>query len=327
MKYQLTSILACAALIAASANAATISFEDVSLRGDWNYEGVDYSVYGGEDYYTWKPSSSGKVSSWQKMPESVGRFEWNFGKITSGLHFKTTSYNYNYYNAGGFLLSNSTNKSDTTYANDLCSITGSGAGGSAQYGIFYGSVADSNGVAQKQTYKDREYYSTLAGEYQLTFDDVYNVKSIDITNTAVNGKIFGSPDSASNMGYTTDDNGKITYNSVFNTEDAFIAVLVRGIDTNGELTPLDDAATFVLASYGYLCADWGTLDLSNLATDGLIGLDFQIISSFGNTYGMTSPAYFAFDNILLNVPEPATYAMFFGVIALAFAVRRRALRK
>lgn len=326
MKYQLTSILACGALIAASANAATISFEDVSIRGDWNFEGTDYSVYGGEDVYSWQPSSSGKVSSWQKMPENVGRFEWNFGKITSGLQFKTTSYNYNYYNGGGFLLSNSKNTADKTYANDLCSVTGSGAGGSAQYGVFYGNVADSNYIAQKQTYKGREYFSTIAGEYQLTFDDVYNVKSIDITNTVINEKIYGSPDKNLNMGYTISEEGIITYDSVFNTEDAFIAVLVRGIDINGELTPLDDAAVFVLGSYGYLCTDWGTLDLSNLATDGLIGLDFQVISSFGNAYGMTSPAYFAFDNIVL-VPEPATYAMFFGIIALAFAVRRRSLRK
>ena len=326
MKYQLTSILACGALIAASANAATISFEDVSIRGDWHFEGTDYSVYGGEDYYTWTPSSTGKVSSWQKMPENVGRFEWNFGKIASGLHFKTTSYNYNYYNGGGFLLSNSSDKSNATYANDLCSITGSGAGGSAQYGVFYGNVADSNYVAQKQTYKGKEYFSTIAGEYQLTFDDVYQVKSIDLTNTAINGKIFGSPDENLNMGYSTSDEGLITYDSVYNTEDAFIAILVRGIDINGELTSLDDAAIFMLGSYGYLCTDWGTLDLSNLATDGLIGLDFQVISSFGNAYGMTSPAYFAFDNLVL-VPEPATYAMFFGIIALAFAVRRRSLRK
>lgn len=325
MKLKKISALGAGLAIAAAANAATVSFEDVPIRGNWEFSYTDYSVYGGEDVYEWSPSASGSVTSWQTLPTNVGRFEWNssVNGISSGLQFKTTSYNYDYYNGGGFLLSNSSDTGIISYSNDLCSVTGSGAGGSSQYAVFYGNVSDSYGIASKTTYKGAEYFSTVPETYQLVFDGAVSVSSIDISNTLVGAKVLGSPDGTLNMGYTESAEGIITYNSVYNTEDAFFAVLIRGIYDDGKLTETDEAVCFVLASYGFLSEEWNSVDLSSLSADGLIGLDFQILSSFGNTWGMTSPAYFALDNIAYAaIPEPAAFAALFGMLALGAAARK-----
>lgn len=326
MKLKKISALGAGLAMAAAANAAAISFDDVPIRGNWEFSYTDYSVYGGEDVYEWSPSPSGSVESWQAMPANVGRFEWNSAVdgISGGLQFKTTSYNYEYYNGGGFLLSNSSDTSNISYSNDLCSVTGTGAGGSQQYAVFYGNVSDSNGVASKTAYKGTEYFSTVPETCQLVFDDIVSVSSVDIANTLVGAKILGNPDSSMNMGYTESEDGLIVYDSVYNTDDAFFAVLIRGIYADGTLTETDEAVCYVLASHGFLSEEWNTVDLSSLSADGLIGLDFQILSSFGNAWGMTSPAYFALDNIVYGaVPEPAAVSALFGMLALSTALRNR----
>ena len=98
MKLKKISALGAGLAMAAAANAAAISFDDVPIRGNWEFSYTDYSVYGGEDVYEWSPSPSGSVESWQAMPANVGRFEWNSAVdgISGGLQFKTTSYNYEY---------------------------------------------------------------------------------------------------------------------------------------------------------------------------------------------------------------------------------------
>ena len=77
MKLKKISALGAGLAMAAAANAAAISFDDVPIRGNWEFSYTDYSVYGGEDVYEWSPSPSGSVESWQAMPANVGRFEWN----------------------------------------------------------------------------------------------------------------------------------------------------------------------------------------------------------------------------------------------------------
>ena len=69
---------------------------------------------------------------------------------------------------------------------------------------------------------------------------------------------------------------------------------------------------------------WNTIDLSSICSEASGGLLFQLVSSFGNKYGILSPAYVAIDNLTYStIPEPATCAAAFGAIALAFAAYRR----
>ena len=120
------------------------------------------------------------------------------------------------------------------------------------------------------------------------------------------------------------------YKSISNTEGSFFALRIYGlVDENGTLT--EDYVDTILASNEggevFISPDWMTINVAALSEgleEGLKGLSFQVISSFGDEKnGLTMPSYIAIDNVNFAVPEPAEVAAMLGLVALALAISRR----
>lgn len=171
--------------------------------------------------------------------------------------------------------------SGMAYSN-MTDVTTSGAGN--QYSSFAGggSNSDNFGIS---------YYG------QIDFGTTAIVSSIDLTNTTYTalsmrdgdayGKQFGSPNNADG-----DPDGT-------NGEDWF-RVSIIGFDMD---TVATDTVVFYLADYrfadnndDYILNTWETVDISSLGTVRFI--EFELESSDNGDFGMNTPAYFAFDNLV-----------------------------
>ena len=75
----------------------------------------------------------------------------------------------------------------------------------------------------------------------------------------------------------------------------------------------------------YILKDWELIDLTTInETDGLYGLNFTVEGTDKSGGFDNWPTYFAMDNISYTaVPEPATFAMIFGTLAVALAAYKR----
>lgn len=77
-----------------------------------------------------------------------------------------------------------------------------------------------------------------------------------------------------------------------------ITVYATGLDAEGKTTA---TATFTLATYGSTVKQWTTWDLSALGE--VVRVRFNILGGYSNDYGMTTPKYFAFDDIKVKWKE------------------------
>lgn len=194
------------------------------------------------------------------------------GGFTSGGVLFPNTYDQAWsYWSGGFIYSSSTDVTTAGYTNDFSAYTGTGAGGSANYGVNYGG--------------------------NLDFGTEVAIGSIAITNTTYAalsmlngdsfGKQFGSPNNA--QGQPDGTNG----------EDYF-RLLITGYDgTNDSI----GTVTFYLADYrfadnqqDYILDTWETVDLTSLGA--IRYLDFKLESSDANQMGILTPGYFALDNLV-----------------------------
>lgn len=116
------------------------------------------------------------------------------------------------------------------------------------------------------------------------------------------------------------------YAKKFGPDDWF-RLTITGKDTAGGVT---GTVSFDLASQGNVVKDWTWVGLTALGQNastiefGLDSSDHLLI--LDRDYGMSTPAYFAMDNLTLSsaVPEPSTLALFCGAgIACAVWGHRR----
>ncbi len=216
------------------------------------------------------------------------------GFTSEGVSFTNsyTDYGGGFFAWEGWAVSNHTDTTTAGYTNQFSAITGSGAGGSAFYGVSYVSGYETEPTV-------------------LLSDDSMPV-SMEVTNTTyaalsvlqgdAYGKKFGGTD-----GHDPDW-FKLT------------------------ITGLDDAAAsigsveFYLADYrfeddalDYVVQQWTLVDLTPLAVARV--LRFELTSSDVGVFGMNTPAYFAMDNLVF-VPEPAVALL---LMAGAASMRRRGL--
>ena len=77
-----------------------------------------------------------------------------------------------------------------------------------------------------------------------------------------------------------------------------IQVYATGFDSKGNTTA---TATFTLATYGSTVKEWTTWDLSSLGE--VVKVAFNIMGGHSDDYGMTTPKYFALDDIKVKWQE------------------------
>jgi len=179
---------------------------------------------------------------------------------------------------------------DTTtpgFANQYSNITGSGAGGSAGFGIAF---SDST----------------------ILLPTARTVLGAEVTNTTyaalsmLNGDAF-----AKQFGGAT------------GTDPDFFRLLIEGIDEVGVSTGVVELMLadyrFTDNSLDFILDQWTYVDLTGL---GIVReLRFAFESSDVGGFGINTPTYFAIDNLVM-VPEPGM-ALLMGLGLMALATRRR----
>lgn len=151
----------------------------------------------------------------------------------------------------------------------------------------------------------------------ISFSQNISPLSIQVTNTTYTALTIKNGDSYSKkFGGTSGDD-----------PDWFKLTIIGILDST-----IKDTVEFYLADYrfvdnsqDYIIKDWQTIDLSNMGT--INQLSFSLSSSDTGQYGMNTPAYFCFDNIVYNIvnsinsnelvnlnifPNPTTDYLFFN---------------
>lgn len=230
-------------------------------------------------------------------PESY----WN-GSDGSGGFQSGPAYFLNYYDDTwgpyweGWAYSNTTDTTTRGFANQYSSIAGTGARGTANYGVGYegwllGSALVSLDTTEGTIVEGAYFTNTTYDYWSMMEGDAF-------------AKQFGG------------DTG--------NDPDWFL-LQIYGIDAVGDYT---DSVDFYLADYrsdnnslDYIVDEWTWVGLADMGP--VIGLEFRLSSSDVAPWGMNTPAYFAMDELTV-VPEPATIALLsLGLGGIVMARRKR----
>lgn len=320
--------------IATVAIAAAVSMSVSSAQGVFDFENITSG--------TALSTRTGDAPNWGKWNSSPKGSSYEIKSSTGATGKLTVSGEYT-----GGVVSNSKSNSGKDYMADLDTAIG-GASSGNNYGVLYMTTA----YARKSTeYGKRTYYTTgevfcmdSTREEYGDYIDVFNSQcfltdsktkfsTIDVAMTGytydvlLNGnKYMGEFDS--------DEDGNVTYNNITNNTGSFFVIRMYGVIDAAAKTLTENYVDVILAqnvdgSY-FFKTDWNkNINLSSLnGEDGLDGIFFEAMSSFGGGSGINAPAYVAIDNITtMAIPEPSTYAALFGMIALAFVVHNRRSRK
>lgn len=93
------------------------------------------------------------------------------------------------------------------------------------------------------------------------------------------------------------ENGN-AFSPALGENDDDVVIYATGIDAEGNTTA---TAEFTLASYGLTVKQWASWDLSSLGK--VVKVRFNILGGPSDEYGMTTPKYFALDNIRVRWQE------------------------
>ena len=171
----------------------------------------------------------------------------------------------------GVVYSKATDNTLEGLAGRNVAITGEGADNSETYGIYNGSAP-----------------------VTFEYENGARPKSIQITNNAyAYSSMMKGDQYAKKFGGTE------------GTDPDFFRLTIIGLDANDEKT---GEVEFLLADYrfddntkDYIVDTWERVDLSPLGT--VSKLTFKLESSDTGEYGMNTPAYFAFDNLVSQAAE------------------------
>ena len=296
----LATAFVCLGSVTVRAGTVTVDFEDYPLASESNFHG---------------PTTNGYLTTGQWGDQiRVGTFN------SGGVEF-VNSYNYDFGSWSSFAVSNETNTTTPGFTNQFSVYAGSGAGGSANFGVGFG-YDDVNPNLFDPDPFDPTSVDDLQGLPTLYLPDGHSIISAMVTNTTY---------TALSMLYG-DDFAK-QFGGISGDDEDYLLLSAYGIDANGQA--LEAGVELYLADYrfannslDYILTDWVSWDLSPLA--GAVSLHFNLESSDVGDYGMNTPAYFAMDNLVLEyadqpVPEPSTLALLAsgGICLGAMRLRRR----
>lgn len=215
------------------------------------------------------------------------------GGYTSGGVFFENTYFPSFDSFSGFVASTTTDTTTPGFINQFSNITGSGANGSAGFGLAFGSG-------------------------RIVLPSLQIVLGAEFTNTTfaalsmLNGDAFAK-----------------TFGGLTGDDPDFFRLLIEGIDDFGGSTGIVELmlADYRFAENGldFVLDQWVFQDLTSL---GLVKeIHFSFESSDVGAFGINTPLYFAIDN-LVTIPEPGPSLLFgLGLAALAFGRRSNATAK
>ena len=197
------------------------------------------------------------------------------GGFTSGALFFPNSYNPDFQSWSNWGISAQTDTETPGFMNDLSSIAGTGAAGTATYAV---SATFSPTVIK-------------ATDGPTTFEGIYVTNNTYAALSMEQGDAF-----AKKFGGETGDDA-----------DFFLLTIQKYL--NGELS--SEVVQFFLADYrsednnqDYIIKDWTYVDLSGLGMAD--SLSFSLSSSDNGQFGMNTPAYFCVDQISFSPQVPTT---------------------
>ena len=202
----------------------------------------------------------------------------------------------------GWAISSTTDTTTPGFGNQYSAITGSGADGSATYGVAFTFGSNANPFHPASS-----FVNLAAGT-----DPV----SIQVTNTT--------------YAYLSMLNGD-TFEHAFGKND-FFELTITGFSGPGGAGQKTGEVDFFLADFlgtnSYIVNTWDTVDLSSLGESG--SLVFGLVSSQNDpVFGMNTPAFFAADNFTVStnaVPEPSSWVLCccgVGLVLLCYQYRER----
>jgi hypothetical protein len=187
---------------------------------------------------------------------------------------------------------------DTTtpgFANQLSAIAGSGASGSATYGVAF-----TGGVVGAQAPVSR-----------ITFDEPVSLIGAAITNTTYAALSMRDGDAFAKK-----------FGGASGADPDYFILTITGRDGANAATGSVD---FALADYrfddsalDYIVTDWTLVELSGLGS--VKALEFELASSDESFGFLNTPSYFALDD-LIPVPEPGSAGLL--AVGLLLLARRR----
>ena len=179
------------------------------------------------------------------------------------------------------------NRTDTTtggFTNDASAITGSGDG-DANYGVGFIST-DFSGD-----------FSTIPLTADFTWPGGARPQSMRVTNTTYSA-----------LSMLNGDTFAKKFGGVSGNDEDFFKLSIEGLDDHAQVT---GSVEFFLADFrfvdnssDFIVTDWTTVDLTPLGSS-VRSLRFGLASSDTGSFGMNTPAYFAFDELVYTIPEPS----------------------
>lgn len=268
-----------ALILGTPAAALTLGFEDLGLNlpvdSDPNQPGL-------EDYYNgYSASVAGQPTD---FATSGTTFNNDFTDFGGGCCW------------AGWGYSQMTDTTTPGFGNQYSAIPGSGASGSATYGVAF----TAGGTPQAETSR-------------ITFDQPVSLIEAALTNTTYAALSMRDGDGFAKQ-----------FGGASGSDPDYFLLTITGRDAADAIT---GSLEFALADYrfandalDYIVLEWVLVDLSDLGT--VTALEFELASSDNGQFGMNTPSYFALDDLTFApVPEPGSAALL--ALGLALLARRQ----
>jgi hypothetical protein len=286
-------LLSLGGLICGSAQAALVTFDDLTLAPESYWNGPD-------------PAGANYPDPWGgSLPVAVGSF-------TSGTMAFNNSFNANYASWGGFAYSNTSDQTTPGYMNQFSAITGTGHGpGADNYGVAFG-------------YTSFSAFPTLG--------DLEGLPNMSLPTGAEILGAFVTNTTYATLSMRNGDQFAKKFGGASGTDADWFQLTAYGVDAAGNVLPdtselyLADYR-FATSAQDYILDKWTFLDLSPLKDAARIY--FNVTSSDVGNWGMNTPGYFAIDDISYTtstapVPEPGSLLLaLIGGGALVYSRYRR----